>query len=231
MPDLRTLENEFDKYYFNMYYDEAMQVVGKMKMNNNTSKARYCELLIYYEQGKFERVRNLLKNKRIDTVEERELYICSLLELQLYDEFFNAVKLLGDISKYCAAYMVGLLFAQGMDENKIKELESLRKPIDHATYMERRYKWFVANTIADIFLINEEKIQMIEAGIDEENILYLKKLIHRKFESIRIIDPFREEIRELVERDEHVSSERVLWFPIAYCGKIRGFWHKGGYYA
>ena len=51
MPDLRTLEKEFDKYYFNMYYDEAMQVVGKMKQNNNTSKARYCELLIYMSRA------------------------------------------------------------------------------------------------------------------------------------------------------------------------------------
>ncbi len=85
MPDLTALEKEFDKYYFNMYYDEAMQVVGKMKLNNNTSKARYCELLIYYEQGKYEKVRQMLRNKKLDEVYERELYICSLLELQLYD--------------------------------------------------------------------------------------------------------------------------------------------------
>ena len=49
--NLYQLEKEFDQFYFNLWYDEAMQTVGKMKMGNHTSKARYCELLIYYEQG------------------------------------------------------------------------------------------------------------------------------------------------------------------------------------
>lgn len=219
MPDLRTLEKEFDKYYFNMYYDEAMQVVGKMKLNNNTSKARYCELLIYYEQGKYERVRQMLRNKKLDDVYERELYICSLLELQLYEEFFNAYRSLGEVSQYCVAYMGGLMIAQGLEIERIKELGNLNAIVEYPTFFERRYKWFVANTIAEIHLINEEKIQMIEAGMDEEDILYMRNLLNRKFESIRIIDSFREDIKDLVEADKHVEIEKVLWFPIAYCCK------------
>lgn len=218
MADIRILEKEFDKYFFDMYYDEAMQVVGKMKMNNNTSKARYCELLIYYEQGKYEKVRGILKNKKLDNVDERELYICSLLELQLYDEFFKEYKSLDVVSLNCVAYMGGLMIAQGLEDNKIKELDNL-KAINMPTFMERRYKWFVANTIAEIYLINEEKIQMIEAGIDEEDVCHLRNMIQRKFESIKIMDSYREEIKELVENDKHVSLEKILWFPSVYCCK------------
>ena len=219
MPDLRTLEKEFDKYYFDMYYDEAMQVVGKMKLNNNTSKARYCELLIYYEQGKYEKIRQILKNKNLDDINERELYICSLLELQLYDEFFEAYRSLGEVSRYCVAYIGGTMIAQGIDVEKIKELCNLKAKAE-STFFERRYKWFVANTIAEIYLINEEKIQMIEANMAEEDIQHMRNLLNLKFESIRINDNYREEIKELVEADKHIEIEKVLWFPIAYCCKL-----------
>jgi len=219
MPDLRTLENEFDKYYFNMYYDEAMQVVGKMKLNNNTSRARYCELLIYYEQGKYEKIRQMLRNRRLDDIHVRELYICSLLELQLYEEFITEYKSLGVVSQYCVAYMGATIVSQGIDIKTIKELGNLNSLVEYPTFFERRYKWFVANTIAEIYLINEEKLQMIEAGMDEEDILYMRNLLNLKFESIRIIDSFRDEIKELVEADKHIEIEKVLWFPIVYCCK------------
>lgn len=219
MSELRILEKEFDKYYFNMYYDDAMQVVGKMIHNNNNSKARYCELLIYYEQGKFEKIRRILKNKKLNDVHERELYICSLLELQLYDEYFKEYKVLDIVSQYCVAYMGGLMISQGLEIDKIKELGNVNAIAEFPTFMERRYKWFVANTMAEIYLINEEKIQMIEAGMDEEDIVCMRKLLQRKFESIRIFDSNREEIRNLVENDEHIGIEKILWFPIVYCCK------------
>lgn len=222
MPDIRTLEKEFDKYYFNMFYDDALQVVGKMKLNNNTKQARYCELLVYYEQGKYEKVRQLLRNKKLDRVEERELYICSLLELQLYDEFFKQYKSIGLLSRYCVGYIGALMIAQGLDIDEIRKLGNTDAIVNYPTYMERRYKWFVANTIADIYLINEEKIQMIEAGMDEEDILYLRNVLANKFESIRIYDPYREEIKELVEHDKHVDASKILWFPIAYCCEKTG---------
>ena len=221
MQNLKTLTKEFDKHYFNMYYDEALQVVGKMKLNNNTSKARYCELLVYYEQGKYEKVLQILRNKRLESVEERELFICSLLELQLYEEFFKKYNSIGEVSQYCVAYMGSLMVTQGLEIEEIKKLGNIKAIVEYPTYMERKYRWFVAHTIADIHLINEEKIQMIEAGMEEENIAHFREIIKRKFESIRIIDRNREEIRNLVENDKHIEVSKVLWFPIVYCCKKR----------
>jgi len=60
---------------------------------------------------------------------------------------------------------------------------------------------------------------MIEAGMDEEDILYMRNLLNLKFESIRIMDAFRDEIKQLVEADQHIEVKKVLWFPIAYCCK------------
>ena len=220
MTALSVLEKEFDKYYFNMYYDKSMQVVGKMYMNNYTSQARYCELLIYYEQRKFDKIRHILKNKHIEKLEERELYLCSLIELQLYDEFRKEYALSGLISRACVAYIGGLLISQGLSIESVNELGNHNVLVNRPTYMERRYKWFVANTIADIYLINEEKLQMIFSNMPEEDIDCLQNTMNRKLESIRINDDFREQILDRVKNNEHISIEQILWFPIAYCGKI-----------
>lgn len=215
---LETLVKEFDKYFFNMMYDESMQVVGKMYASNHTGQARYCEMLIYYEEGKFEKIRNRLKNKKLEKIEERELYLCSLLELQLYDEFYKAYQSPDVISVSCVQYIGALMISQGNELEKVSELGTHRAtPVD--TYMSRRFRWYVANTFADIYNINEEKLQMKEALMNPQDISYLDNLLTRKFESIRIHDPFREEIIQQVESNTHIDKEKVLWFPIAYCGK------------
>ena len=58
---------------------------------------------------------------------------------------------------------------------------------------------------------------MIEAGMDEEDILFMRNLLNQKFESIRIIDPWKDDIQKAVLTDKHIEIEKVLWFPIAYC--------------
>jgi len=85
----------------------------------------------------------MLRNNRLDDIYERELYICSLLELQLYEEFFACYKSLSEISQYCVAYMGGTMIAQGLEIDKIKELGNLNAIVEFPTFFERRYKWCI----------------------------------------------------------------------------------------
>lgn len=58
--------------------------------------------------------------------------------------------------------------------------------------------------------------------MSEEDIVYMKKLLQLKFKSIRISDPFKEKVRTVVEANEHIDIQDILWFPIAYCSKKDG---------
>ena len=198
--DRRQYDLAFDKQFNNMKYSEALEVVGAMKYAG-IPKSRYLEMLIYFELGEFEKIRNSLKGKRIDNVEEREFYLVSLIELRQYDEFESYYNEFEAISEACLDYIDSLLWKQGhhmpVDHKAV---------MDHKTYFDRRYRWFVADQIADIFNLNEEKLMLIDAGMSAPDINELTRKITDLFETIKV----NEAVTELVKKyTDNTVSEGV----------------------
>ena len=118
--DRRQYDLAFDKQFDNMKYSEALEVVGAMKYAG-IPKSRYLEMLIYFERGEFEKIRNSLKGKRIDNVEERECYLVSLIELRQYDEFESYYNELG-------RYIIRIE-GREYETKQVKRLPKCKKPV------------------------------------------------------------------------------------------------------
>ncbi|MBR1523531.1 MAG: hypothetical protein IJ641_03640, partial [Lachnospiraceae bacterium] len=208
--DRRQYETAFDKQFSNMKYSEALEVVGAMKYAG-IPKARYLEMLVYYEQGEYEKIRNSLKGKRIDNVEEREFYLASLIELRLYDEFESYYNEFEAISEACLDYIDSLMWKQG--HHMPVEHKAV---MDHKTYFDRRYRWFVADQVVDIFNLYEEKLMLIEAGMPAADINELTRKITDLFETIKTNDAIVELIKSYVDTNQTVPMDNVLYLPLLY---------------
>ncbi|MBO5552366.1 MAG: hypothetical protein J5966_10455 [Lachnospiraceae bacterium] len=208
--DRRQYDLAFDKQFINMKYSEALEVVGAMKYSG-IPKARYLEMLLYYERGEFEKIRNTLKGKRIDNVEEREFYLVSLIELRQYDEFESYYNEFEAISEACLDYIESLMWKQGY-----------HMPVDHKavmdykTYFDKRYRWFVADQIADIFNLNEEKLMLIDAGMPAADINELTRKITDLYETIKLKDAVIELIKKYTDDNQPIPADNVLYMPLLY---------------
>lgn len=208
--DRRQYDLAFDKQFNNMKYSEALEVVGAMKYAG-IPKSRYLEMLIYFERGEFEKIRNSLKGKRIDNVEEREFYLVSLIELRQYDEFESYYNEFEAISEACLDYIDSLLWKQGhhmpVDHKAV---------MDHKTYFDRRYRWFVADQIADIFNLNEEKLMLIDAGMSAPDINELTRKITDLFETIKVNEAVTELVKKYTDDNQPIPVDNVLYMPLLY---------------
>lgn len=205
------LIRDFYNSFFEMEYEEALQTVGVMKEKDKAG-ARYYEMLILYELGRYDKVRNSLQDQQL-SISERELYIGSLTELRLFEELQQELKNPEPISEYCFYYINGLLTKMGRQstgEHNVVILED--------TYFENKYKWFICNEIASVYRINEEIIEMTEARMGKAAISSLEKKLNEKCRSIRISDPWFDEIKDACKTHNHIGIEKVLWFPIRYLG-------------
>ena len=208
--DKRQYDQAFEKFYKSRKYSEALEVVGAMKYAGIPG-ARYMELLIFYEQGEYEKIRGALKGKRIDNIEEREFYIVSLVELMMYDEFESYYSEYESISVACLNYISALMRSQGhswMPEHKAV--------MEYPTYFDRRYRWFVAEVMADVYNLNEEKLMLIEAGRPASDINDLRRKIIDKFEMIIINDAVTGLIKNYVDEDKPIPVENVQYLPVLY---------------
>ena len=205
------LEREFYNSFFNMEFDRAMQIVGAMNYANSP-KTRYFEMLVYYEERKFDKIRMALKKEGLD-LRERELYVCSLAELHLYSELQVELKKAQPVSVYCYYYLNYMLEEQG--QGNLPEHDCIE--VDD-TYFQDRYKWLISKELASIYQINEAKIEMINAQMSENDIDYLQKKMLKKMEIIYIKDPFIEKINYAIKKNQHIELENILQFPIRYLG-------------
>ncbi len=193
-----------------MKYDEALEVVGGMKYSG-VPKSRYLEMLIYFEQGEYDKVRNALKGKRIDNVEEREFYLASLIELQLYDEFENYYSEYESISGACLLYIEYLL------KKRDRTMNFEHKAVmDYPTYFDRRFRWYAADVVTDIFNLNEEKLMLIEADMPMADINELTRKIMDCYEQIKINDAVKVLIQQYTDSNESIPVDNVLYFPLLY---------------
>lgn len=208
--DKRQYEQAFDKQYNNMKYSEALEVVGAMKYSG-VPKSRYLEMLIYYEQGEYESIRNALKGKRIDNVEERELYLSALIELQMYEEFESYYSEYDSISQACLSYI-----------DCLSKMKGHHLPLNHKaimsypTYFDRRLRWLVAAVSADIFNLSEERKMVTDAGMTDSDIDDFTRNIEDKFELIPVNDAVNELIKRYVDEGRQVPLENVLYMPLLY---------------
>ncbi len=208
--DKRQYEQAFDRFYSCRKYSEALEVVGAMKYAGIPG-ARYLEMLVYYEQGEYEKIRGALKGKRIDNIEEREFYLVSLTELMIYDEFDSYYSEYDSISEACLNYISGLMRVQGhtwMPEHKAV--------MDYPTYFDRKYRWFVAELMADVFNLNEEKQMLINAGMPAADINDLTRKIIDIFEMIEANDAIEELIKRYVDENTPIPIENILYLPLSY---------------
>ena len=67
----------FSYLFFDMQYDEAMQIVGCMKMKR-MDDARRLEMMLYFEQNKHAKIRSSLRGVLDLGTEEKEFYLTSL---------------------------------------------------------------------------------------------------------------------------------------------------------
>ena len=208
--DKRQYEQAFDKFYTSKKYSEALEVAGAMKYAGIPG-ARYMEMLVYYERGDFEKIRSVLKGKRIDNIEEREYYLTSLIELMLYSEFESYYSEYDSISEACLNYIGGLMRIQG--HSWIPEHKAV---MDYPTYFDRKYKWFVAEIMADVFNLNEEKLMLTEAGMSAADINDLTRKITDKFETINVNDAVKALIKSYVDESRPIPVDNVLYLPLMY---------------
>ena len=208
--DKRQYEQAFDKFYKCRKYSEALEVVGAMKYSGIPG-ARYLEMLIYYEQDEYEKIRGALKGKRIDNIEEREFYLVSLAELMMYDEFESYYSEYESISEACLDYLCALMRSQGH-----LWIPDHKAVMGYPTYFDRRYRWFVAGLMVDVYNLNEEKLMLIEAGIPESDINELRRKITDKFEMINVNEAVNELIRVYVDEDLHIPIDNVQYLPKLY---------------
>ncbi len=221
MVTIKSLIKEFESKFDNMYYDDALQVVGKMKSNNYEKQARYYEGLVYFEQGKYVKVRNLLKESKSLSQEEEELLVCSLLKLELFDEFNAFYHNMEKVSAVFWAWLEGIRISGELKLNEIEVLDNIYDDNDllkNDSYIYKKYKWFLANTLADIYSINDEKVLMIEAGMDESEVDYLNKKVNNKINCLKIKGlPYFNEIIEAVKKDKRFDDNMVLFALYSLC--------------
>ena len=208
--DKRQYEQAFDKYFKCRKYSEALEVTGAMKYTGIPG-ARYLEMLVFYERGEYEKIRIALKGKRIDNIEEREFYLASLTELMMYDEFNSYYSEYDSISEACLNYISGLMRIQGhtwMPEHKAV--------MDYPTYFDRKYRWFAAELMADVFNLNEEKIMLINAGMPTKDINDLTRKTIDIFEMISPNEAIDELIKRYVDDNSPIPVENILYLPLLY---------------
>ena len=208
--DKRQYEQAFDKQFSAMRYTGALEVVGAMKYTG-IPKSRYLEMLTFYEQGEYEKIRNALKGKRLDNVEERELYLASLIELGLHDEFERYYSEFDSISDSCLKYIEALTKIQGY------HLPLMHQAImDYPTYFNRRYRWFAADIAADIFNLNEEKLMMIDAKMNPLAISELHDQISEKLGLISMTEALKDQICRYIDVSESIPVDNVMYLPLTY---------------
>lgn len=208
--DKRQYEQAFDKQFSAMRFIGALEVVGAMKYTG-IPKSRYLEMLTFYEQGEYEKIRNALKGKRLDNVEEREFYLASLIELGLHEEFERYYSEFESISESCLKYIESRTKIQGY------HLPLMHQAVmDYPTYFNRRYRWFVADIAADIFNLNEERLMMIDAKMNPLAIRELRDRITEKLGLISMTETFKDQICSYIDADESIPVDNVMYLPLTY---------------
>lgn len=208
--DKRQYEKAFDRFYSVRRFDEALEVAGAMKYTG-ISGSRYLEMLIYFERGEYDKVRNALKGKRIDNVEEREFYLASLIELRLYDEFTGYYSEHESLSEACILYMEHLMKRQG----HVIPIQH-KAVMDYPTFFDRRYRFLIADMIADIFNLNEERLMLIDARMPGADIDELTRKIMDRFRQIRVNDAVDMLIKVFVDAKQPIPVDNVLYFPLMH---------------
>ncbi len=208
--DRRQYEKAFEKNLSNLKYTEALEVVGAMKYES-IPRTRYREMLVFYEQGEFERIRRALRGKKLDNLEERELYLASLAELQLGDEFERAYIPSDAMSGSCLYYIEGKRKKQGLEMPADHE-----EIMDYPTYFDRRYRWFLAEQAADIYNTNEARLMMVGAGMTTSETEGLLKDLHVMIEMFRFDDALKERFKKNISDNEHIREDMVLYYPLMH---------------
>ena len=208
--DKRQYESAFEKQFSNMRFSEALEVVGAMKYAG-IPQSRFLEMLVYYEQGEYEKIRSSLTGKRIDNVEERELYLASLIEPRVYDEFKSYYNEYEAVSGACLDYIDSLMWKQG--HHMPVEHKAV---MEHKTYFDRRYRWFVADQLADIFNLNEEKLMLIDAGMPSAAINELTRKITDLFETIKVNPVVVGLVKKYVDENQPIPIDNILYMPVLY---------------
>lgn len=208
--DRRQYEKAFDKNLTNLKYTEALEVVGAMKYEN-IPRTRYREMLIFYEQGDFERIRRTLRGKKLDNLEERELYLASLTELQLGDEFERAYNPSDAMSGSSLYYIEGKRKKQGLEMPAEQE-----EIMDYPTYFDRRYRWFLAEQVTDIYNTNETRLMMMDAGMPQAEADELLRDLNMMLEMFRFDDVIKDRFRKSIASNEHIPEDMALYYPLMH---------------
>jgi hypothetical protein len=88
--------------------------------------------------------------------------------------------------------------------------------MDYPTYFDRRYRWFVAETMTDVFNLNDEKRMLIEAGMPHSAVNDLTRKLTDKFEMIEMTDAVRVLIKSYVDENRPIPADNVLYLPLLY---------------
>ena len=236
--DEAKLINKYHKQFLRMDYTGAMETVGVMK-NYYIPGARYYEILLLFELNKFNKIRAMLLGKELNW-KERELYIASLAELQLFDEVekaldneprldSNSPQMNSDsrpISEYAFRYICYLLEKNGYPFTKelvpsCEENASLEN-----AYFHTRYYWTIFYDLIDIYTSYEELLLMKAASVSKKTIKQTKNRILSKLSLMQKCnkdsylgdDPYFTEIEKAIKQDNTIGLHYFLWFPIRYLG-------------
>lgn len=223
--DEAQLIKNYYKRFLRMDFDGAMKTVGVMTYYR-VPDARYYEALLLYELRKFNKVRILLCDKSLSW-RERELYIASLAELQLYndveDALDNEIQLYNEsinlpdryfpISTYAFYYICYLLEKSGHPYTK-----TITTTMVEDTYFQDHYKWTIFFDLAEINETNKEISLMKAAQFSKNTIRHTRKKALDMLALIRINDPFLDDIKNAVNSNLEIEIPKLLWFPIRYLG-------------
>lgn len=206
------LVNTFFKDFFRMDYYSASNTIGIMK-HYQLPKIGYYEALLLFEMGDYNRIRSLLKDKQRD-FEEEDLYIATLIKLQLYDEAKEQLDSGSLISVYGFYYMCYLFSKQGRSYTKTHP----RCVETDDTYFQMKYKWDMFFELAEISRINHEKLQMIEAGMSKSAIKHLRNTITERLSFIKFKDDYYDSIKLSIQNDKEIDIRYLLALPVLYLG-------------
>ena len=209
----KELENSFYEAFGNMDYFGAAKILGHMEAHNFIDgKYRYLEMLLFFEQKEYDKVRSYLRNQKL-TWEEKELYLVALAELGQFDELEQNIGRLPQISYYGHAYIRHIL----RRHNRPLSLPniSLHKK---TSYFEQLNKWTNIYGLAEVCAINKEKLLLLSSNGDPAHISSLQQAQYNILEQIEIDDPYFSEIVECVNSNSPIDHNKVLYFPVCYIG-------------
>lgn len=219
---------EFSIRFFNMQYDEAMQIIGIMKARG-MDDVRRLEVMLYFEQGNFGKVRQILKKELLLDTEEKEFYYTSLLELGLEEEFSLRVaeieaherkeNIARPITYDCYLYLVWLLTRQNKEDSI---LEKIPYDVEMHSFFSRKYPWCIVETLADIYLLNEERLQLKAAGVDAEELESIDSGLNRQFEGLRKIYYEADTFYSFIKEETSVSISAIAFVAKYNCIVLNG---------